>query len=391
MVGNRNLDSIGSRRLHELYANSNEERDVPVRYERLKARAKENMENGRYQYLAGGVGHEETMTANREAFDDWQIVPRVLRDVSNRSMAVSLFGRKLASPVLVAPVASQQIMHEDGDLASARAAASLGVPYVASSGSSTKLEDIAQTLGDTPRLLQLKLMPDRNVLESMVERAESAGYDGIVVTVDAPIPGWRVRLLESGYRPTQEGATVANYFGDPAFRASLEKSPESDPEAAMEAYRDLVWDASMNWDDLATLRTITDLPLFVKGIVHPTDAEAAVASGADGIVVSNHGGRQLDGAVGSLDALPDVVDAVGEQATVLFDSGIRQGSDVFKAIALGADAVLVGRPYLYGLAIDGENGVQEVLQNLLADLHMTMGLAGYNAITDVDRSAVVRR
>lgn len=391
MAGDEDLDSIGLRRLRELYAHSDESLAVPIRYEHLRDRAKEAMADGRYQYLAGGVGREETMTANRRAFDEWQLVPTVLRDVSNRSLSVSLFGRDLDCPICVAPVASQQIMHEEGDLASARAAASLGVPYAASSGSSTTLEAIAEELGDTPKLLQLKLMPDRDVLASIVERGEEAGFDAIVVTVDAPVPGWRVRLLESGYRPTQEGATVANYFNDPAFRASLAAPPEEDPEAAMAAYRDLVWDSSMNWDDLAFLRTLTDLPVFVKGILDPADAERVVETGADGVVVSNHGGRQLDGAVGALDQLPQVADAVGDRGRVLFDSGIRQGPDVIKALALGADAVLVGRPYLFGLAIDGEDGVRQVLLNLLADLHMTMGLAGFSSLEDVDRAAVTPR
>jgi len=313
----------------------------------------------------------------------------MLRDVAERDLSVELFGRELPVPVLLAPIGVQSILHEEGELASARAAADLGVPFVSSSAASETMEDVADELGDATGWFQLYWSTDRDVTASFLQRAEDAGYEAVVVTVDTPMMGWRERDVENAYLPFLDQEGVANYFADPAFRDSLDAPPEEDPNAAVWQFTEIFGDPSLTWDDLDWLREQTDLPIVLKGVLRPDDAREALDRGVDGVVVSNHGGRQVDGAIAALSALPRVVDAVGDRAPVLFDSGIRRGADAFRAIALGADAVLLGRPYAYGLAVDGEDGVREVLKNFLADLDLTLGLSGYAAVADVDRDAVV--
>ncbi|EMA47649.1 FMN-dependent alpha-hydroxy acid dehydrogenase [Halococcus morrhuae DSM 1307] len=362
----------------------------PVRYEELERRAMAAMSNEAAAYVAGGAGTEDTITENRHAFADWRIVPRMLRDVAERDLQVDLFGTELDLPVLLAPLGTLSIIHEAGELAVARAAADHDVPMVLSSASSYTMEDVAEELGETPKWFQLYWSADPDIASSFVERAENAGYDAIVVTLDTPLLGWRERDIEQGYLPFLDGEGVANYFSDPAFRERLDVPPEENEGTALMEFIDIFGDPSLTWDDLASLRTETDLPLLVKGVLHPDDAERAVECGADGVIVSNHGGRQVDGAIGALTALPGVVDAVGD-VPVLFDSGIRSGADAVKAIALGADAVLLGRPYAYGLALDGEAGVGTVLENFRADLDLTLALTGHTSFDDLDRTMLLDR
>jgi isopentenyl diphosphate isomerase/L-lactate dehydrogenase-like FMN-dependent dehydrogenase len=363
----------------EIYARGlgGEVPSIPVAVADLEARAAEAMEPRAANYVFAGAGSHATMDANREALDRRRIVPRMLRDVAARDLSTTLLGTAMPAPLLLAPIGVQKIVHPEGELATARAAAALGVPMIASTASAFTWEEIAEAGGDAPRWLQLYWPSDRRLVESFVGRAEAAGYSAIVVTVDTFIPGWKPRDLQQAWLPFLEGMGNANFFGDPVFRADLEKTPEEDVGAATGHYLGVYVNPSLTWDDLAWLRERTELPILVKGIQHPEDAREAARRGLDGIVVSNHGGRQVDGAIGSLDALPAIAEAAGDDLTILFDSGIRSGSDVIKALALGADAVLLGRPYVWGLALEGQAGVETVLKMVLAELDLTMALCGY--------------
>ncbi|HEY7256045.1 MAG TPA: alpha-hydroxy-acid oxidizing protein [Solirubrobacterales bacterium] len=350
---------------------------LPVASAELERRAAEEMDPGAAAYVFAGAGTEETMDANRAAFARRRLVPRMLRDVAERDLSTSLLGTEMPAPLLLAPIGVQKIVHEDGELATARAAAALGVPVIASTASHITLEEIAEANGDGPHWFQLYWCNERRIVESFVRRAEAAGYGAIVVTVDTFIPGWKPRDLQQAWAPFLQGMGVANFFQDPVFREGLERTPEEDVGAATGHFLGVYVNPSLTWDDLEWLRELTSLPILVKGIQHVDDAREAAARGLDGIVVSNHGGRQVDGAIASLDALAPIAGAVGDDLTILFDSGIRTGSDIIKALALGADAVLLGRPYVWGLALEGQQGVETVLKMVLADFDLTMALCGY--------------
>ena len=375
----------------EIYARGlgGERPSIPVSVAELESAAREAMEPRAAAYVYAGAGTEDTMRANREAFRRWRIAPRMLRDVSERDLTTTVCGTEMPAPVLLAPIGVHKIVHDDGEPATARAAASLGLPLVVSSAAAFTLEEIAEASGDAPRWFQLYWANDDEIARSMVERAERAGYEAIVLTVDTFIPGWKPLDLQSAWLPFLEGVGVANYFEDPVFRSRLEKPPEEDLGAATGQFLGIQANPSLTWERLDWLRSITSLPILVKGILRVDDARRAAERGIDGIVVSNHGGRQVDGAVASLDALPAIVDEVGDRMTVLFDSGIRSGSDIFKALALGAHAVLVGRPYLWGLALGGQEGVETVLKMLLAELDLTLALSGYTTPAELDRDALV--
>ncbi len=363
----------------EIYARglADEVPSIPVSIAELERRAADAMEERAAAYVFAGAGAEDTMDANRAAFARRRLVPRMLRDVAERDLSTTLLGTKMPAPLMLAPIGVQKIVHEEGELATARAAAALGVPMVASTTSHYSLEEIAEAGGDGPRWFQLYWPADSRLVESFVGRAEAAGYGAIVVTVDTFIPGWKPRDLQQAWLPFLQGMGNANFFQDPVFRADLERAPEEDLVAATGHFLSVYVNPSLTWEDLGWLRELTELPILVKGIQHVDDAREAAARGLDGIVVSNHGGRQVDGAIASLDALPSIAEAVGDDLTVLFDSGIRSGSDVLKALALGADAVLLGRPYVWGLALEGQQGVETVLKMILADLDLTMALCGY--------------
>jgi lactate 2-monooxygenase len=359
----------------------------PTGLDELERRAAEALEPAPRGYVWGGAGTGDTMRANLEAFRRWRIVPRVLRDVSRRALETTVLGTEMPAPVLLAPIGVQTIVHPEGELASTRGAAALGLPVVASTAADRSLEQIAEAGGDSPRWYQLYWPRDDAITESLVRRAETAGYGAIVVTLDTMLLGWRPIDLAHGYLPFLKGTGIAQFTTDPAFRDALERPPEEDLQAAVGHWAQTV-NKIVTWDDLATLRTLTSLPILLKGILHPDDARKAQRRGIDGVIVSNHGGRQVDGAIGALDALPAIADAVGAEMTVLFDSGIRSGADVVKALALGADAILLGRPYLWGLALDGASGVETVLRMLLAELDLTLALSGFTRPVEVDRSAV---
>jgi isopentenyl diphosphate isomerase/L-lactate dehydrogenase-like FMN-dependent dehydrogenase len=360
--------------------------DFPFRIEEWEELARNSAPREAYDYAAGGSGAEQTMRRNVEAFSRWAILPRTLRDVSERSSSITLLGQQYAAPIFLAPIGMQRIIHPEGELASSRAAAKQHIPFVTSTVSSYSLEEIAEQMGDSPRWFQLYWSNDREISASMVRRAEQTGYSAIVLTVDTIMLGWKVRDLRNGYSPLKLGMGMANYITDPVFTAKYGRYPEITREEVVAAILENVYHPSLSLDDLRFLREQTKLPIAVKGILHPDDARACIEAGADAVIVSNHGGRQLDGAAASIEALPGVVQAVQGRVPVILDSGVRTGSDVIKALALGASAVFYGRPYLYGLAVAGERGVDAVIRNLLAEFDISLALSGCRTPAELDAS-----
>jgi lactate 2-monooxygenase len=375
---------------YEIYAGGliDQRPALPIGAAQLQERAREVMTPEAYGYVAGGAGAERTMQANLDAFERRRIVPRMLRDVSVRDLGCTVLGTSMPAPLLLAPVGVQSIAHPEAELASARAAAAHGVPYILSTAASHSIEQVAEAMGEASRWYQLYWPRERALAASFVERAERAGYGAIVLTLDTWFLGWRPRDLGHAYLPFLKGEGVANYFSDPVFRGALERSPEEDIGAAIGHWAYQFANPTVSWADLGWLRAQTDLPIVLKGIVHAEDARRALEAGVDGLVVSNHGGRQVDGSIGALDALPAIRAAVGDELRLLFDSGVRTGADIFKALALGADAVCVGRPYMWGLALDGQAGVEHVLRCLLGELDLTLALSGYTTVAQVDGDAL---
>ncbi|MFF7408055.1 lactate 2-monooxygenase [Streptomyces lydicus] len=351
---------------------------LPTDLTRLERLTEQRLGPGPVGYVAGSAGTGSTADANRAALDRLRIVPRMLRDVQERDLSVEVLGRSLPAPLALAPVGVLSIMHPEAEPAAARAAAAQGVPYILSSASSTPMEEVAAAMGDGERWFQLYWAKDREVTRSFLDRAKAAGYSALFVTLDTPLLAWRPRDLDQAYLPFLHGVGTANYFTDPAFRAGLAKPVHEDPNAAVRHFVGMFADPAKTWPDLAFLRENWDGPIVLKGILHPDDALRAAEAGVDGVVVSNHGGRQVAGSIAAADALPGVVEAAGDRLTVLFDSGIRSGDDIVKALALGARSVLVGRPYAYGLGLDGQAGVEHVIRCLLAELDLTLALSGHS-------------
>lgn len=363
----------------------------PVSIAELERVVEERLDDPKaLSYVFGGAGREDAMRANLEAFRRWRIVPRMLRDVSQRDLSVDILGTPMPAPVILAPVGVQSIVHSEGELAVARAAAAVGLTMTLSTASSFSIEDVAAAAPSAPKWFQLYWPRSREFAASLISRAEAAGYGAIVLTVDAFLPGWKPRDLQGAWQPFFDGIGIANYTSDPVFQSMLDKPLEEDPQAAIGQFIFQFSHPELRWDDLEFLRAATDLPILVKGILHPEDASMAGERGVDGVVVSNHGGRQIDGEIAALDALPAIADAVGDDLAVIVDSGVRSGSDVFKALALGANAVMIGRPYLWGLALGGEAGVLAVLRAILAELDLTVGLSGHTSIAQIDSSVLVR-
>jgi lactate 2-monooxygenase len=358
----------------------------PIPLSQLEKKAAEVLSAEAYDYVAGSASGERTARANLAAFDRWSIVPRMLRDVSQRDLSVELLGQTLPTPVLLGPVGVQNIIYAEGEVAVARAAASLGLPFVLSTVSSRPIEEVGKAMGASPYWFQLYWGKDHELTSSLLQRAEKSGYSALVVTLDTAMLGWRERDLQHPYLPFLLGHGLANYFTDPVFCSRLTQPPQADPAAAIRLWAALFSNTALTWKDLRWLRGQTRLPILLKGILHPDDARLALDHGVDGIIVSNHGGRQVDGAIAALDALPAVAAVIQQKIPILFDSGIRYGADAIKALALGARAVLLGRLYVWGLAIAGEQGVRDVVQNFLADLDLTMGLSGLRSVRGLDSS-----
>src|SRR5688572_30701009 len=395
---------------------------VSIDATKLEERAKAHMSPRAFAYIAGGAGVESSMRVNRDEFEKTRIVPRMLRNVEERDMSIELFGKKLASPFLLAPLGVLELVHPEADLAVAKAAAGLGVPFIFSNQASYPMEACSDVMNGAPHWFQLYWSKSNDLVTSFIQRAEKCGCSAIVVTLDTTLLGWRPRDLDLGYLPFLEGKGIAQYTSDPVFEKMLEepepteqstqkvnlqsiqalitmvnKYPGSgflkklrsgNPLKAVRKFVNTYSNSRTTWDDLKFLRAQTKLPILLKGILHPDDATKAVDAGMDGIYVSNHGGRQVDGSVSSIAALPEIVRIVNGKVPVLFDSGIRGGADAFKALALGATAVCIGRPYAFGLAIAGQQGVSEVLMNFLADLELTMGLAGCKNISEINRTTL---
>jgi lactate 2-monooxygenase len=422
--------------------------DLPTDLDELERAAAGRLTPGAYAYIAGSAGSGDTARENRAAFRRWRIVPRMLTDVSSPSYASTVLGADLAVPFLLAPVGVLGIAHPGGEVAVARAAAACGVPMVLSTASCTAMEEVAEASGDGQRWFQLYWPQDRAVAASFLARAKAAGFTALVITLDTRMLAWRPRDLDQAFQPFLRGIGIQNYLTDPAFQASLAAlapagppasadpavpasadpavpasadlasaepaSPDpaapapADPAAPASAepaypdsvspdlaaailqFRRIFGDRTLTWEDLSFARDHWDGPIVVKGVLSVADAERAAGAGMDGIIVSNHGGRQVDGAIAALDALPAIAAAVGSRITVLFDSGIRGGSDMLKALALGARAVLIGRPYAFGLGMGGEDGVRHVLRSLRNDFELTMRLSGYARLDELCPQSLVR-
>jgi lactate 2-monooxygenase len=384
------MDNYGDWQL-DIYVRglSGTEPTLPMSYAELERRAEQAMDPRVWSYVAGGAGDERTQRANVDAFDRWGLMPRMLSGVADRDLSIEIFGQRLPTPLLLAPIGVIGLCEEGGhgDLTTARAAAQVGVPMIASTLSQDPLEDVAEALDGSPGWFQLYPPNDRELTESFVRRAELAGFSAIVVTLDTLTLGWRPRDLQIASFPQLRGLCLANYFTDPLFTAKLEVPPEEDPLAAAMYWAQVFGDPRLSWDDLAWLRSLTSLPLVLKGICAPDDARRAIDNGIDGIYCSTHGGRQANGGLPALQCLPGVVAASGD-APVIFDSGVRTGPDVVKAIALGARAVSIGRPYAFGLAVGGQVGIEHVLRSMLAEIDLIMAIDGYGALGHLNREAL---
>ncbi len=398
---------------------------VSPHFETLEQAAIAKMNTKAAAYIVGGAGNQQTILANRQGFEKWRIVPRMLRNVSESDTSVNLLGHQLPSPLLLAPVGVAEMVHKEADLATARAAKATQTPFIFSNQASVPMEAAAAEMGDSLRFFQLYWSKSRDLVTSLVHRAEACGCKAIVLTLDTTMLGWRTKDLEIGHLPFMEGKGIAQYTSDPVFQKLMDESLKevSDikpnltlsaieglikatqnypvggffqklksgrPMAAVKLFTSLYTNPALTWADLAFLREITTLPIFLKGILHPDDARQALDHGMNGIVVSNHGGRQVDGSIGSFEALPKVVEAVAGRVPILLDSGIRGGADMFMALAMGARAVCIGRPYIYGLALNGQRGIEAVIKHFMADFELTMRLAGCKSVSEINPDMLVK-
>ena len=389
----------------------------------LERQAEKRLSAEAFAYIAGGAGAGRTIAANRTDFDRWRIVPRMLNDVSEVNLSTRLFGLDMPAPLLLAPLGVMELAHPDSDIAIGRAAAKHGVPLIFSNQASRPMEEVAKVMGDAPRWFQLYWSKNEDLVKSFVTRAENCGCGAIVVTLDTKMLGWRVKDLDLAYLPFLRGKGIAQYTSDPVFRGLIDRMPEDDgaprpkinfnslstlwqmlnahpgkpldnlksgrAQKAVKLFTEIYTNPTLNWAHIARLRDYTKLPVILKGVLHPEEAARAVDEGIDGLIVSNHGGRQVDGAISTIAALPAIAEAVKDRIPVILDSGVRTGADMIKAIALGASAVAIGRPYAYGLALAGEDGVSEVIRGFLSDFELNLRLAGGTKPSDIPRDWLV--
>ena len=405
-------------RQREIYLNgfAGVRSQIPIGWYGLEEKARKHMSTEAFAYIAGGAGLERTIASNRSAFEKYKIIPRMLRNVSERDTSIELFGKKIPSPLLLSPVGVLEMVHAEADLAVGRAASEVNIPYILSNQASKPMEEVANVMGNGTRWFQLYWSKSNDLVASLVARAEKCGCSAIVVTLDTTLLGWRTRDLDLAYLPFLEGKGIAQYTSDPVFQRLMDEPDPSlpprqvtlaslsglikmvqaypgkgfisklrsgRPVKAVRKFTGIYSNPALTWKDLTFLRQQTKLPIVLKGILHPEDAKLAIEQGVNGLIVSNHGGRQVDGSISTLDALPAIVKVAQGQVPVLMDSGIRGGADMFKALALGATAVCIGRPYVYGLTLGGKEGVTEVIKNLLGDFDLTMGLAGCKCISEI--------
>ena len=370
-----------------LLKNIQGDKPFPICFDDLEKAVADKLPAGPYGYIRSGAGGEQSLRNNRNAFAKYSIVPRFLTDVSEPDTSIELFGKTHPTPFLFAPVGMNRMAHEDGELAVVRAAQRLGMPYIQSTVSSCSLEEVAEAAPDHTKWFQLYWSTNEEIAYSMAARAEHAGFEAIVLTVDTVMLGWREEDVRNQFSPLKLGLARGNYMNDPVFTASLK---DDSFDSYVEGVLANIFHPSLNWEHVRELKSRLRVPLLIKGILHPEDARLAMEVGVDGIIVSNHGGRQLDGVIGSLDALPAVAEAVDGRIPVLLDGGVYRGIDALKALALGATAVCIGRPFVYGLAYDGENGVQQVMQNLYSEFRVSMGLAGQRTVAGLRTVALIR-
>lgn len=396
---------------------------IPFNTKELEKKAKEKMTPEAFAYVAGGAGIESTIRSNRSDFEKWKIIPRMLRDVSERDTSIELFGQKISSPLLLSPVGVLDLAHKEADLGVAKAATATNIPMIFSNQASASMEATSKVMGDAPRWFQLYWSKSNELVASLVQRAEACGCSAIVVTLDTTMLGWRIQDLDLAYLPFLRAKGIAQYISDPVFLKLMEEENEDNknqikitfdtisnlielmrnypgsfwqnlrskrPLKAVRKFINIYSRPSLTWEDLPFLKNHTKLPIILKGILHPEDAQKAIDNGIDGIIVSNHGGRQVDGAISTIEALPKIVKSVNGQIPVLMDSGVRGGADMFKAIALGAKAVCIGRPFVYGLAVAGQKGVEEVINNFKADFELTMGLVGCRSVSEISKEMLVK-
>ncbi|MGN4126812.1 alpha-hydroxy acid oxidase [Lysinibacillus sphaericus] len=370
-----------------LLKNINAQAPFPISFADLEKAVADKIDAGPYGYVRSGAGGEQTLRNNRAAFEKYSIIPRFLNNVATIDTTIELFGKTHPTPLLFAPVGMNKMAHEDGELAVVRAANHIKIPYIQSTVSSYALEDVAQAAPNATKWFQLYWSTNEEIAYSMAARAEAAGFEAIVLTVDTVMLGWREEDVRNQFSPLKLGYARGNYVNDPVFMSSL---PDDSFEAYVQGVLQNVFHPTLDWDNVRELKRRTKLPILLKGILHPEDAKLAVENGIDGIIVSNHGGRQLDGVIGSLDALPAIVEVVKGQVPVILDSGVYRGMDALKALALGADAVAIGRPFVYGLALDGQQGVEKVMTNLYDELKVSMALAGATSVNDLRNVTLVK-
>jgi len=360
----------------------------PICFADLEKAVAEKIEAGPFGYIRSGAGGEQTLRNNRTAFEKYSIVPRFLNDVSNVDTSVHLFGKTYPTPLLFAPVGMNGMVHDEGELAVARAAQFLNIPYIQSTVSTFALEEVAQAAPSATKWFQLYWSTNEEIAFSMAARAEEAGFEAIVLTVDTVMLGWREEDVRNQFSPLKLGYARGNYMNDPVFTATL---PDDSFESYVQGVLQNVFHPTLNWEHVRELKKRTNLPILLKGILHPEDAKHAIDNGIDGIIVSNHGGRQLDGVIGSLDALPAIVKVVNGQIPIILDSGIYRGMDALKALALGANAVAIGRPFVYGLALEGQQGVEKVMTNLYDELKVSIALAGATSVKGLRNITLVKQ
>lgn len=370
-----------------LLGNIENNQKYPIDFKELEKAAKNVLEPGPFGYIRSSAGGEETYQKNINSFSKYSIVPRFLTDVSTLNTEVTILGKTYPHPLFISPVGVNKIAHEDGEIAVVKAAAKFNFPYIQSTVSSYSIEEIAKATPGSSKWFQLYWSSNKEIAFSMAKRAETAGYEAIVLTVDTVMLGWREEDIRNQFSPLKRGFGQGNYVTDPVFMAAL---PNDSQEAIVNSILENIYHPTLNWNDITELRNYVSLPILIKGILHPEDAKLAIDQGIDGIIVSNHGGRQLDGVIASIDALPSVVEAVDRKIPVLFDSGVRRGSDAVKALALGANAVCIGRPFVWGLATGGQKGVERVLENFLQETKVSISLAGVRNMDELNKLTIIK-